>query len=63
MPTAKEYRAQAKECMALANTTNEFYVRTGLTELARKFSREAHQAERRERDMVVAFSNLQPSLR
>jgi hypothetical protein len=63
MPTAGEYRAQAKECMELANATNEFYVRTALNELARKFSRRARQAERRERDMVVGFANLQPSSR
>jgi hypothetical protein len=53
MPTANEYRAQAKECMALANTSEEFYVRTALTELARKLNRDARQAERREGDMAV----------
>ena len=58
MPTAKEYRAQAKECMALANTTKEFYARTALTELARKLNRDARQAERREGD-TAARSNLQ----
>jgi hypothetical protein len=58
MPTAKEFREQAKECKALASTTNEFYVRTALTELARKLSRDARQAERREGDMA-ARSNLQ----
>jgi hypothetical protein len=58
MPTAKEYRVQAKECMALANTTEDFYVRRALTELARKLGRDARQAERREGDMA-ARSNLQ----
>jgi hypothetical protein len=58
MPTAREYREQAKECMALANTASEFYVRTALTELARKLSRDARQAERREGD-TAAHSNLQ----
>ena len=58
MPTANEYRAQAKECMALANTSAEFYVRNALTELARKLSRDARQAERREGDMA-ARSKLQ----
>jgi hypothetical protein len=62
MPTAKEFRLRAKECLELADATNELYARTALIELARKLNREAHQAERRERDMV-AFSNLQASLR
>jgi len=53
MPTAKEYREQAKECMALANTASEFYARAALTELARKLSRDARQAERREGDMAA----------
>jgi hypothetical protein len=48
--TAKEYRQQAKEYLELANTTNEFYVRTALIELAQKRNRQARQAERRDRD-------------
>jgi hypothetical protein len=62
MPTAKEFRLQAKECLELADTTSEPYAGTALIELARKLNREAHQAERRERDML-AFFNLQASLR
>jgi hypothetical protein len=58
MPTAKELRVQAKECLELADTASEFYVRTALKDLAQKLSREARQTERRERDMG-ALSNLQ----
>jgi hypothetical protein len=62
MATAKELRLQARECLELAHTSHEFYVRAALTELARKLNRDAHQSERRERDMV-SFSNLQASSR
>ena len=62
MPTTKELRLQAQECLELAKATNHFYVRTALTELAQKFNREARQAERRERDTVF-FSNPQMSSR
>jgi len=58
MPTAKEYRARAKECLEMANAAKDRYVRTALRELTLEFNREARQAERRERDMA-AFSNLQ----
>ena len=54
MPTARELRFQAKECLELADTANEFFVKSALKDLARKLSREAHQVERRERDMAVA---------
>ena len=62
MPTTKELRLQAQECLELAKATNQFYVRTALTELAQKLNREARQAERRERDTVF-FSNPQMSSR
>jgi hypothetical protein len=60
MPTARELRFQAKECLELADTANEFFVKSALKDLARKLSRDAHQVERRERDMA-AYSNLQAS--
>ena len=60
MPTAVEIRVQAKECLELANTASEFYVRSALKDLAQRFNRQAHQAERRARDMG-ALSNLQAS--
>jgi len=58
MPTAKEYRLEAKACLELADEANEFYVKTALIELARDYQRAARQAEGRERGMV-AFSHLQ----
>jgi hypothetical protein len=54
MPTARELRFQAKECLELADRANEFFVKTALTELAQDLSREAQRVERRERDMAVA---------
>jgi hypothetical protein len=62
MQTATELRWQAKQCLELANATNEFYAKSALKELAQIFCRDAHQAERRERDLA-AFSNLQASSR
>jgi hypothetical protein len=60
MPTAKELRLQAKECLQLAKAAREFYVRTALTEMARKFNREARQAERRERDSNLRVLAISP---
>jgi hypothetical protein len=62
MQSVTELRFRAKQCLELANTTNELDAKTALRELARKLSRDAHQAERRERDMG-AYSNLQASSR
>jgi hypothetical protein len=53
MQTATELRLQATQYLELANTTNEFYARTVLAELAHKLRRDARQAERRERDLAV----------
>ena len=50
MPTAPEYRTQAKECLELANQAEEFYVKAALIELARKLNRLAHQIECRTHD-------------
>jgi hypothetical protein len=58
MPTAKEYRLEAKAFLELADQANEFYVKTALIELARDYNRAARQAERRELDKD-AVSNLQ----
>ena len=52
MPTAKEYRLEAEACLKLAKRADEFYVKDALIELARDYERAAHQAERRERDML-----------
>ena len=61
MPTAKEYRLEAKACLELADRANE-HVRSALIELARDYERAARQAERRERDMT-AFSDFQASVK
>lgn len=58
MPTPNELRLQAKECLELANRTNEYYVRVTLKELAQKLHRDARQAERRKRDLATS-SNLE----
>ena len=50
MPTAKEYRWEAKACLELARQADELYVKTALIELARDYNRSARKAERRERD-------------
>jgi hypothetical protein len=38
MPTAKEYRQQAEECLKLAEEAEELYVKTALIELAADFN-------------------------
>jgi len=50
MPTAREYRAEAKACRELADQATEVYVKAALTELSQDYDRAAHQAERRARD-------------
>jgi hypothetical protein len=59
MPTARELRLQAKECLELADTEHEFNVKAALTDLARRLTRDARQDERRQRD----FANLQADSR
>ena len=53
MPTAKEYRLEAKACLELADKAKEPYVKESLIELAEDYNRAARQAERGERDMVA----------
>ena len=48
MPTAKEYRFEAKACLELAERTKEPDVKVALMELARDYNRAACQAEREE---------------
>jgi hypothetical protein len=50
MPTVQELRAQAKQCLQLADRTSEFYAKNALKELAQALNRRARQAKRRERD-------------
>jgi hypothetical protein len=50
MRTVEELRVRAKQCLELANRASEFDTKNALKELARELSRQAHQAERGERD-------------
>ena len=49
MPTSKEYRHRAEECLRLANETNEIFARMALLELVTEFRAIAQQLELRER--------------
>ena len=49
MPTSKEYRHRAEECLRLANETKESFARMGMLELAAEFRAKAQQLELRER--------------
>jgi hypothetical protein len=54
MRAASELKFQAKECLKLADRTNDYYARTVLIELAQRLNREARQAERRNRDLALS---------
>jgi predicted NBD/HSP70 family sugar kinase len=43
MPTAKEYRQHAEECLELAKQAEEFYVKDALIELAAEFNKQAEK--------------------
>jgi hypothetical protein len=45
MPTSKEFRQYAKECLELAEHAEEFYVRITLVELADEFKTQAEKIE------------------
>ena len=45
MPTPKEHRQHAVECLELAKTAKEFYVKSALIELAAEFTKLAEQLE------------------
>jgi len=47
MPTAKEYRQRAEECLRLARSAGELYVKVALAELAQEFHRTADDLEAR----------------
>jgi hypothetical protein len=49
MPTSKEYRQRADECVELMSEANEWYVNTALLELAAVFRIRAEKLERPER--------------
>jgi hypothetical protein len=43
MPTSKECRLHAEECLELAKQAEEFYVKNALTELAEDFKKQAEK--------------------
>jgi hypothetical protein len=49
MPTAKEYRYQAVECLELAEASEELYVKEALLELAAEFQQMAESLDREAR--------------
>jgi hypothetical protein len=46
MPTPKEYRLRADECLELTNEADEWYVKTALLQLAAEFQKRAARLER-----------------
>jgi hypothetical protein len=46
MPTPKEYRQQACECLELSDEASQWYLKTALLELAAEFLKRAKQLER-----------------
>jgi hypothetical protein len=56
MPTAKEYRQRAEECLELANSARELYVRIALAELAQEFSASADDLEAR----MASYTEVAP---
>jgi hypothetical protein len=66
MPTARELRFQAKACLELAQTSQDYFARTALTERVRELRRKAQRAERRQRcseNSMADSSRPQESLR
>jgi hypothetical protein len=53
MPTSNELRVQAKDCLELARNATDYYAKVALKELAQKLQCDAHQAERRKRDLAI----------
>jgi hypothetical protein len=47
MPTAKQYRQQAQECLELAKAATDLYAIRALTELAEEFNKAAETQERK----------------
>ena len=48
MPTPKEYRQRAHECLELASEANEWYVNTALLKMAAEFRLRAAKLEQAE---------------
>jgi len=49
MPTSREYRHRAEECMKLAQETQELYAKMALLDLAEEFRARAQQLDLRAR--------------
>jgi hypothetical protein len=47
MPTAKEYRRQAKECVELAKAASDQFAKQAMVELAEEFNKAADVLERK----------------
>ena len=47
MPTAKEYRRQAQECLDLAKVATDLYAKRAMAELAEEFNKAADALERK----------------
>ena len=45
MPTAKEYRRQAQECLELAKMARDLYAKQAMAELAEEFDKTADALE------------------
>ena len=58
MPTSKEYRHRAEECLRLANETTELFAQMALLEMAAEFRAKAQQLELRERRRRQRFSPI-----
>jgi len=60
MPTSKEYRQQARECLELAKAAKDLYAKQAMTELAEEFARAAEQLER---EIISAPADKMPKRR
>jgi hypothetical protein len=47
MPTAKDYRGQAQQCLELAKAAKGLYAKQAMTELAEEFNKAADALERK----------------
>ena len=45
MPTSKECRQHAEQCLQLAKQAEEYYVKSALTELAAEFKKQAEKSK------------------
>ena len=57
MPTSKEYRRQAEDCMNLASEAEELYVKTALTEMAADFEGLAEKLQQRTTGFCLRGTN------